>query len=270
MAAIVLVGLLGACGDDASTAPPATEVREATAPVDTADQPSATVVLEVVDGEPQAVADAIEDRLIRLGLPPDEVAVDGATLTITGPVGPDGPDALVAAAAAGTLGFRPVLEVLPPTQDTATTTAPADGAEVLPQLDPASGEVVARLHVGPTALTGAAVESAEATFLASGQWAVALVLWPEGGPASEGIAEFNQLADTCVELAASCPTGQLAVVVDGVVVSAPAIQERTFERDQIQISGLLLDEPGARALAAALDAGPLPGTVEVVSVDTDG
>jgi len=70
----------------------------------------------------------------------------------------------------------------------------------------------------------------------------------------DGIGAFNEMAAQCFALAASCPTGQIAVVVDGVVISAPSIQTDSFEADQIQISADF-SEDAARELADSLDRG---------------
>ena len=56
----------------------------------------------------------------------------------------------------------------------------------------------------------------------------------------------------------TCPTGQLAVTLDGRVITAPTIQVASFERDQITISGSYTEDE-ARTVAALLDSGSLPG-----------
>ena len=80
--------------------------------------------------------------------------------------------------------------------------------------------------------------------LVTGTWAVALEFF------ARGIDKFNDVAEACFVRAPSCPTGQLAIVVDGIVVSAPTIELPSFERDQIQISGDF-DEAEAKDLALA-------------------
>ncbi|MEQ1787632.1 MAG: hypothetical protein ABL966_11305 [Acidimicrobiales bacterium] len=89
------------------------------------------------------------------------------------------------------------------------------------------------------------VATAAAELTAAGDWSVALELTPDG------IDAFNELAASCFDSSATCPTGQLAIVVDGIVVSAPSIQQPSFERDQIQISGSFT-EADATQLASAL------------------
>jgi preprotein translocase subunit SecD len=82
-----------------------------------------------------------------------------------------------------------------------------------------------------------------------GSWVIGPVF--REGP--DGIDRFNAAAAECFAKTAVCPTGQLAIVIDGEVISAPSINEARFERDQIQISGTF-DEASATALAAQIDA----------------
>jgi hypothetical protein len=138
--------------------------------------------------------------------------------------------------------FRPVLEQLPP--------GTAGGPDVIPD---SNGLVVYRL--GPAPATNPAIESAEATLDPTGRWAVL----PRFAPGAAGIDLFNELARSCWARDATCPTGLQAVVVDGVVLSAPMIQPGNptyvpFEADQINLSGSF-DESSAKALAAQLTAG---------------
>lgn len=105
------------------------------------------------------------------------------------------------------------------------------------------------LCVGPVALTGDAVEKAEVVLGADQQWAVALTF------TEEGIDRFNQVAELCFTSAEGiCPTGRLAVLVDGRVVTAPSVQSPSFLRDQIQISGSFTEDE-AGGLATAIDDG---------------
>ena len=136
--------------------------------------------------------------------------------------------------------------------------------EVDPDCDPDADEPakcwVARYWLGPTALKGDALSDASATFPGN-EWVVNPVF--KGG--EEGIDTFNQIAATCNSGSPECPTRQLAIVLDGVVISAPTINEPQFERDQIQISGAF-DESSAKDLALVLRYGALP--VELVPQQT--
>lgn len=88
------------------------------------------------------------------------------------------------------------------------------------------------------------------TQAATNEYAVELVL------TTDGIAQFNALAAKCFERSSVCPTGQIAIVVDDVVLSAPTVQQPSFDADQIQISGDFTEDE-AVALVAALR--PLDG-----------
>jgi hypothetical protein len=128
-------------------------------------------------------------------------------------------------------GFAPVLGVAspPPCRETATPARHDAGC----------------YELGPVGGDGRAIESAEATYDNDVEWTVHLTLTPEG------IDGFNAIAGACYQRAATCPTGQLAVVVDGAVTSAPTIQAERFERDQIQINGAFT-EAEAKELATSL------------------
>jgi preprotein translocase subunit SecD len=119
--------------------------------------------------------------------------------------------------------------------------------------------------LGPTFLTGRAITSATAQ-IPNGQWQVALHL--RGG--ESGIDTWNAAAEKCFNSDPSCPTNQLAIVLDGVVESAPQIEPDNlqsgkgfspFDKDQISISGAF-SEREAKDLALVLRYGSLP--VELV------
>ena len=109
-------------------------------------------------------------------------------------------------------------------------------------------------QVGPVLLTGGALSSARATLNGStNEWEVNPTF--KGG--SDGIGLFNAAAGQCFSKATTCPTGQLAVVLDGKVISAPTINSASFQADQIQISGSFT-EGTAKDLARQLKYGALP------------
>jgi preprotein translocase subunit SecD len=66
-----------------------------------------------------------------------------------------------------------------------------------------------------------------------------------------GIDDFNDLAARCYAKAPECPVGQVAIVIDDYVISAPAIQASSYERDQITISGAFTEQE-AKDLADAI------------------
>lgn len=146
--------------------------------------------------------------------------------------------------------FRPVLEIVG-----AGAVVP-DGAV---RGEPDDTGAVTHYVLGPALLDEQAIESAEAQLQDFGdhRWVVVIVLLR----GRDGIDRFNQAARLCNVGDPVCPpvsdgdtgglVGQLAVVVDGVVISAPAINAPSFERDQIQISGSFTEE-SAKALAKVL------------------
>ena len=136
-----------------------------------------------------------------------------------------------------------------------TTPAGGDQKDAEVQLADRDGFVY---QLGPTQLTGTAVETATAGIGQDGLWTVNPVF--KAGP--EGIDLFNAIAAKCNAGDPICPSsqsgpGRLAIVLDSEVLSAPAINEANFSRDQIQISGDFTEEQ-AKNLAVALRFGSLP------------
>lgn len=106
----------------------------------------------------------------------------------------------------------------------------------------------ARYTLGPTAFTGKGVSTARATFEQGTGWVVLLTL------TSDGLSKFNQLAASSYQQPA--PKNAVAMVLDGVVQSAPAFQTGSFSGD-VQISGNF-SQTEAEDLATVLKFGALP------------
>lgn len=132
-----------------------------------------------------------------------------------------------------------------------------DQPVTLAEVDEKTRKVTATYQLGPAGATGTIVQTASATLSQAGEWAVALEI--KGG---SGISLFNAMAAECFAKGPTCPSGQLAIVLDSVVVSAPTIQQASFQRDQIQISGSFT-EGDAKDLALVLRYGSLPVALEV-------
>jgi preprotein translocase subunit SecD len=158
---------------------------------------------------------------------------------------------------------------------TTTTTAPGAPAQSEPvQLTPrqddkadatvtlASKDGEGVFELGPALATGKIVSSARAE-IPQGQWLVALSM--KGG--ADGIDKFNEIAGQCNPPGATCPTGRLAIVLDSVVQSAPTINEPSYSKDDITISGSFT-EGEAKDLALVLRYGSLPVELERQSVQT--
>lgn len=135
------------------------------------------------------------------------------------------------------------------------------GTAYLPQCE--EGTLVSVVQVGPVALTGSALDTARATL--NGQtteWTVSPIF--KGG--ADGIGLFNAVAAKCFAGDPTCPAGasgpgRLAIVLDGRVISAPSINESSFQADQIQISGNFTERT-AKDLATSLKYGALPVELE--------
>jgi preprotein translocase subunit SecD len=149
--------------------------------------------------------------------------------------------------------------------ETTTTTVPAETTEreendadafvVLPDED---GTV--RYQLGPAGARGDAISTARAVFEVN-QWAVLLEM------TGDGIGQFNALAALCFDRTPECPTGRLAIELDGIVQSAPNVQAREFRRDEINITGQF-SEGDAKDLALVLRFGALPVQLEQQTVRT--
>lgn len=120
-----------------------------------------------------------------------------------------------------------------------------------------------RYRLGPTMLTGRTIDDASAGLNQNGQWEVRPVF--KGG--ADGIDKFNEAATKCNSGDPLCPTRQLAIVLDSEVISAPTIEQPTFSRDQITISGSF-DSESAKDLATKLQFGALPLTLEPQTIQT--
>ena len=105
---------------------------------------------------------------------------------------------------------------------------------------------------GPSQADGQVFANDAAAQINSGSWVVAVGL--RGGATGED--KWNALAAQCFQKAATCPTGQLAIVLDGVVISAPVVQTANFS-GSVQISGDF-KEAEAKDLAKILEFGAVP------------
>lgn len=151
--------------------------------------------------------------------------------------------------------FRPVLAVSPPPCKNETVPSsdrsacyelgdqlvgPASvleayASETLGPIDCPADEIVCAVHTSTTSTSQASPRA----------WVVALTL------SSDGLREFNAAAGECFLQGLDCPSGQVAIVIDGEVVSAPTIQQSEFEADAFQVSGDFT-EAEARDLASRL------------------
>jgi len=163
------------------------------------------------------------------------------------------------------------------TGSTTTTTAPkgqecgpdqsdpeeeaADAQVVYPEKDDKL-QVVNCYVLGPTVLTGSGVSGARAT-IPSGQWMIEVTL------TSDGLKKVNDIAAKCFNHDPICPSNQFAIVLDGVVQSAPTFETPSFDTNKMTITrGNGFPEGDAKDLALVLRYGALPVELEPQTVQT--
>ncbi len=225
--------------------------------------------------------DIIRNRVDSLGVAEPEISRQGSNVIIDLPGVRDRDKARRLVGKTAELRFRPVLAILPPETKSATTTTKARASTTTvagattsssstttttnpiktstPAEDTAGATVIlpgrgtgtkaVRYQLGPAALTGKGVSGAKASFLGGTQgWVVDLSL------RSDGSTAFNNLAKASYPK--QPPQNAVAIVLDGVVQSAPAFQTNSFSGD-VQISGNF-SEGDAKDLATVLQYGALP------------
>lgn len=145
--------------------------------------------------------------------------------------------------------------------DAAVTANPLDnlpdGVEIL------SGRDGFTYLVAPAGATGRVFDNSATADIQNGQWTVVVGL----RRGAEGEDLWNALATLCYNRDELCPTGQVAIVLDGVVISAPVVQEPVFTGGQVQITGNFT-ETEARDLAKILEFGAVPVKFGVSQVQT--
>jgi preprotein translocase subunit SecD len=219
--------------------------------------------------------DIIDRRVNGLGVSDAEVAREGDNIVINLPGVKDRDKARRLVGRTAELRFRPVLAELPreargtPPADDATkaaisacdpsaipnpaaipnTAAPDDRADACVVLPGRRQERQAgRYFLGPAALTGKETSGAKSEFLQGQGYGVTLSL------KGSGQDKFNQLAQE--SFPKQPPQNSVAIVLDGVVQSAPQFNEPNFPGD-VQITGDFT-QGEASDLASVLKYGALP------------
>lgn len=116
---------------------------------------------------------------------------------------------------------------------------------------------------GPAGASGLVFSNDATAEVNNGSWSVVVGLLK--GSAGEDI--WNALSTRCFNKDATCPTGQIAIVLDGEVISAPVVQQAVFTGGNVQISGSFT-EAEARDLAKILEFGAVPVKFTVATVQT--
>ena len=153
----------------------------------------------------------------------------------------------------------------PTTIASSNTTVPASGSassgtagqEVLPAM---KGDLL--YLVGPVAAKGDVFEKQAKAEINNGGWVVVVTL--RGGADGEDV--WNALAKKCFDGGSECPTKQIAIVLDGKVISAPVVQTPNFSGN-VQISGNF-NQKEATDLAKILQFGAVPVQFDAPTVQT--
>ena len=117
-------------------------------------------------------------------------------------------------------------------------------------------------QLGPAFATGEVFNNDAQADIISGGWGVRVTL--RGG--ATGADLWNSGAARCFAKDASCPSGRMAIVLDGVVQSAPSVNQPSFTGG-VDITGSF-SEREAKDLARVLKSGALPVRLQVQAVQT--
>ena len=189
-------------------------------------------------------------------------------------------------AASGPGNSRGLAPVAAPETTIANTTSPdtsvPDQAIAAPSATPSLDEILANqdandpnaavillgengdvYSAGPAGASGLVFSNDAAAEISSGSWSVVVGLL--NGSAGEDI--WNALATRCFNRDETCPTGQIAIALDGVVISAPVVQQAVFTGGTVQITGNFTEQE-ARDLAKILEFGAVPVKFGVATVQT--
>ena len=115
-------------------------------------------------------------------------------------------------------------------------------------------------QLGPSFATGEVFNNDAQADIISGGWGVRVTL-KNGGTGSD---LWNIGAAQCYAKSTTCPTGRMAIVLDGVVQSAPSVNQPSFSGG-VDITGNF-KESEAKDLARVLKSGALPVRLEVQAV----
>jgi preprotein translocase subunit SecD len=116
--------------------------------------------------------------------------------------------------------------------------------------------------LGPAGATGEVFTNEASAQIDAGGWAVSVNL--RDGAAGEDL--WNALAKKCFEGGEDCPSKQIAISLDGEVISAPVVQAASFN-GSVQITGSFTEKE-ANDLARILQFGAVPVKFDTPTVQT--
>jgi len=229
-------------------------------------QGGASVVLAPADGVKasketldQAMS-IIRQRVDGVGVAEPDITRQGNNIVIQLPGVKDTDRVLSLVGQTAQLRFRPALNQAAPGPQAPPITPRADdkpeATVVLPERK-SKGQDGAIYQLGPALADGTIVSTAKAVApTTGGEWKVSFTLTGKGSGVFDGMAAKCNPPDPTV-----CPTGRLGIVLDGVVQTAPTIQQSKFNGSG-EITGKF-SEREAKDLSLVLRYGSLP--VELVT-----
>jgi len=201
----------------------------------------------------------IRQRVDGVGVAEPDITRQGSNIVIQLPGVKDTDRVLSLVGQTAQLRFRPVLnQAAPGPQAPPVTSREDDKPEAMVVLpEKTKGQDSALYQLGPSLADGTIISTAKAEApQVSGDWMVSFELTGKGSGTFDAIAGKCNPPDKAV-----CPNGRLAIVLDGVVQSAPNINTNKFN-GKGQITGKF-SEREAKDLALVLRYGSLP--VELVT-----
>lgn len=156
----------------------------------------------------------------------------------------------------------------------ATTTTTVPVATTVPGTDPETGLAPGQTVypgrkdgliylLGPAEATGEVFTNEATAEIQNGSWSVSVKL--RDGAAGEDL--WNALAKKCYDGGTECPSKQIAISLDGEVISAPVVQTPSFTNGAVQITGSFTEKE-ASELARVLQFGAVPVKFETPTVQT--
>jgi preprotein translocase subunit SecD len=184
---------------------------------------------------------------------PGAPATEATTTTTTAPANDEAAKAAIASCDVNQLATLATIPTTPLAED-------KRGACVVLPVKSSEGASGARLFLGPTRFTGKEVEGAKREFAQGQGYTVQLTL------KDSGQQKFSALAGESYPKPP--PQNEVAIVLDGVVQSAPAFQQPSFPDNQVQITGGSggFDPGDAEDLATIISYGALPVQLKQLTV----
>jgi len=224
-------------------------------------QGGAAVVLRPQTKVPNSVLNQsiriIRSRVDALGVAEPEISSQGDNIIVQLPGVKDATRALEVVGQTAELRFRPVLAPNAPAGpegEAKITPREEDKPEAQVILPGTKDEKDVRYVLGPSELTGRAVKDAKAEVeQGTGEWTVGFTLTDTGSKEFDALAARNL-------------SKQVAIVLDGVVQSAPTIQQAEFKGSG-EITGNFTERE-AKDLALVLRFGALPVELKPETVQT--